>query len=142
MRHAISRAFTLVEILIVVVILGILAAMVVPQFASATGEAQQVATLDQLKKVRSALAIYYLQNSSRYPQVTAGQGTWGELITLSYMREAPVNTWIGTGNSKVVALGAAADGAFQTDHAWVYHAPTGNVWAGSFNSADEAYVRP
>jgi len=142
MRHFISRAFTLVEILIVVVILGILAAMVVPQFASATGEAQQVATLDQLKKVRSALAIYYLQNASRYPQVTAGEGTWGELITLSYMREAPVNTWIGTGNSKVVSLGNAADGAFQTDHAWVYDAPTGSVWAGSFNNEDEPYVRP
>jgi len=142
MRKSTRRAFTLVEILIVVVILGILAAMVVPQFASATGEAQQVATFDQLKKVRSALAIYYLQNASRYPQVTAGDGTWGELVSLGYMREAPVNTWIGTGNSKVISLGNAPDAGWQADHAWIFNAPTGDVWAGSFDSQDEPFQRP
>ncbi|MFZ4574891.1 MAG: type II secretion system protein [Phycisphaerales bacterium] len=142
MSYLKSRAFTLVEILIVVVILGILAAIAVPQFASATGEAQQVATLDQLQKVRSALAVYYLQNGSRYPRVTAGEGTWGELLTLSYMRAAPVNSWIGTGNSKAVVLGSEADTAFQTAHGWIYQAGYGNVWAGSFNSQDEAFPRP
>lgn len=40
MRAKMNRAFTLVEILIVVVILGILAAVVIPQFVNASDEAQ------------------------------------------------------------------------------------------------------
>ena len=63
MLRMIRRGFTLVEILIVVVILGILASIVVPQFASATEQAQHVATLDQLNKLRKALALYYVQES-------------------------------------------------------------------------------
>ena len=44
MRNRVSKAFTLVEILIVVVILGILAAIVIPQFTNASQEAQTVAS--------------------------------------------------------------------------------------------------
>lgn len=140
--NVMRRAFTLVEILVVVVVLGILAAIVVPQFASATGQAQEVATLDQLRKIRSALAIYYLQRHSRYPNVTAGDGTWGELLSLGYMREPPVNSWIGTGASKVISLGSGADTGWQTTHGWVYDTATGDVWAGSFASDDTPFPRP
>jgi len=49
------KAFTLVEILIVVVILGILAAIVVPQFASATSDAQKATVADQVAKMRRLL---------------------------------------------------------------------------------------
>ena len=142
MFRSIRRGFTLVEILIVVVILGILTSIVVPQFASATEQAQHVATLDQLNKLRKALALYYVRENSVYPNITAGNGTWGELLVLSYMREPPVNTWIGTGNSKVIAFGNSADPAWQTTHGWVFDAASGNVWAGSFDSADEAFDRP
>jgi general secretion pathway protein G len=136
------RAFTLVEILVVVVVLGILTAIVVPQFASATGQSQKVATLDQLRKIRSSLTIYYLQRNSRYPNVTSGEGTWGELISLGYMREPPVNSWIGTGNSKVIAIGGSADTGWQTTHGWVYDTATGDAWAGSFSSNDTPFPRP
>ncbi len=142
MTRLLRRGFTLVEILIVVVILGILAAIVVPQFSSATQQAQHVATLDQLNKLRKALALYYVRSDSVYPTVTAGAGTWGELIAQNYMREAPVNTWIGSGNSKVIVLGNTADSAFQSTHGWIFDPATGNVFAGSFNANDEAFDHP
>ena len=142
MLRMIRRGFTLVEILIVVVILGILASIVVPQFASATEQAQHVATLDQLNKLRKALALYYVRSNSVYPTVVAGEGTWGELLAQNYMREPPVNTWIGTGNSKTIVFGNAADPSWQTTHGWIFDPATGNVWAGSFNAADEAFDRP
>ncbi len=142
MKRLFRRGFTLVEILIVVVILGILSAIVVPQFSSATEQAQHVATLDQLNKLRKALSLYYVRSNGVFPNVTAGAGTWGELISMDYMREAPSNTWIGTGNSRVVALAGTADSAFQSTHGWVFNTATGDVWAGSFDGADEAFDRP
>jgi general secretion pathway protein G len=137
----VRRAFTLVEILIVVVILGILAAIVTPQFASATSQAQEVATLDQLSKLRRALAMYYANNASTWPNVTAGNGTWGELLSGGFMREAPVNSWIGAGNSKAIILGNTPDTAWQTTHAWIFDPATGNVWAGGFDAEDVAHPR-
>jgi len=142
MKRVFRRGFTLVEILIVVVILGILSAIVVPQFASATEQAQNVATVDQLNKIRKALSLYYVRSNSEYPNITAGVGTWGELLASQYMREAPSNTWIGTGNSKVIVMGTAADTSFQSTHGWIYNPATGDVWAGSFDAADGAFDRP
>jgi general secretion pathway protein G len=138
------NAFTLVEVLIVVVILGILASIVVPQFAGATSDAQQSAMADQIGKIRRAMAVYYVRNGNVYPTITAGDGTWGEMLspTSPYMRKPPVNMWIGGVNAKVIVIGVAPDSAFQTDHGWIYNPVTGDVWAGGFDGDDKPYPRP
>lgn len=142
MRH--RAAFTLVEILIVVVILGILAAIVVPQFASATNDASRVAAKDQLTKLRRALAAYYVRNGGVYPDVQAGDGTWGALVSTTggFMREAPINSWVPAGVSRQVVFGTTADSGYQTSHAWIYNPLTGEVWAGGFDVSDNPYPRP
>lgn len=137
-----SGAFTLVEILIVVVILGILAAITVPQFASATGEAQKTATFDQLTKVRQALAVYYVRNNAHFPDVVAGDGTWGQLMTEGYLKKKPFNFWIGGGAATVITIGTSPDSAYQDGYGWIYDPGSGSVWAGSFDAADAPYVQP
>lgn len=62
-----SKGFTLVELLIVVIILAILAAIVVPQFASSTDDAKIAALDSTLASVRSAIDLYYQQHRGRYP---------------------------------------------------------------------------
>lgn len=142
MRRTTRRAFTLVEILIVVVILGILAAIVVPQFARAVQDSAETASFDQLAKVRRALSYYYATNSNQYPTIVAGNGTWGPLLPV-YMRSAPENSWVGGAASKVIIIGNAADSGYQMTHGWIYEGPTtGNVWAGAFDANDRAYPRP
>ncbi|MFM9994200.1 MAG: type II secretion system protein [Phycisphaerales bacterium] len=142
------RAFTLVEILIVVVILGILAAIVVPQFSNATAEASANATFDQLSKVRRALAVFYVRNGNSFPNIVAGNGivAWGELISApGYLREAPVNLWVGQPNAEVVITGPTPDPGYQTTHGWIFvdSGPTrGDLWAGSFDAQDSPYPRP
>ena len=63
-----TQGFTLVEILIVVVILGILAAIVIPQFTSASEEAKAGSLATQLQAIRSQLELYRAQHHD-YPEL-------------------------------------------------------------------------
>lgn len=135
-----GSAFTLVEILIVVVILGILAAVVVPQFSKAVQDSSETATFDQLNKVRRAVTYYYATTTS-WPNVTAGDGTWGPLLG-NYMRDTPANFWVPGPNSKVITIGSTADSAYQTGYGWIYDDTTGDVWAGGFDLYDNPLPRP
>ena len=65
-----QSGFTLVELLIVVIILAILAAIVVPQFGSSTEDAQASTLKADLAQMRSAIELYYHQHNSRYPGET------------------------------------------------------------------------
>ena len=65
--------FTLVELLIVVIILSILAAIVIPQFASSTSDAKYSALDTNLATVRSSIELYYQQHGT-YPGATASSG--------------------------------------------------------------------
>ena len=68
-RSTVARrsAFTLIEILIVVVILGILAAIIVPQFASAQSTTRAAAMRTQLNTIRSQVSAWRIQNGSAMP---------------------------------------------------------------------------
>ena len=61
------RGFTLIEILIVVVILGILAAIVIPQFTNASQEAAASAVKSQLQTIRSQIELFRVRNSGNPP---------------------------------------------------------------------------
>ncbi len=70
-----QRAFTLAELLIVVIILAILAAIIVPQFSSATVDAQESALDANLTGLRSAIELYHAQHGVLYPgRVATGGG--------------------------------------------------------------------
>ena len=68
-RAAISGGFTLVEVLIVVIVLAILAAIALPQL-NGNSDTARVAALDgSLTRLRNAVELYYHQHGSTYPGV-------------------------------------------------------------------------
>ena len=70
-----SKGFTLVELLIVVIILAILAAIIVPQFSAATDDANQSAFDSNVANLRAAIDLYRQQHGAYPGAVAATSGT-------------------------------------------------------------------
>ncbi len=136
-------AFTLIEILIVVVILGILAAIAVFQFGAVTGESQQSATRTELQKLRRHIGVFQARNNQRLPAVIEGDGTWGEIVNTNreYLLTPPINSWVGGANGRRVVLGSGPDAAYQTDYGWIFDPTSGQVWAGGYDGDDNPLPR-
>lgn len=136
-----NKGFTLVEILIVVVILGILAAIVVPQFTSASSEAVKGALQSQIQTITSQVELYRVNNNGGYPHEDTNFGTandgWGPLVGSRYMKEAPVNGYTGTAvlaaqsGAEAAALGADRTSAT----GWFYENGSGAADAGTVYAA-------
>lgn len=132
-----KSGFTLVEILIVVIILGILAAIVIPQFTSASEDARKSSMTSQLQTLRSQVELYKLQHRDSYPTTdgTADVAKWdwtkltgktnddgsttGTPQLGPYLQVAPINPLTNSGTI------AAAAG---TGVGFVFEASTGKLF--------------
>jgi general secretion pathway protein G len=67
-----NRGFTLIEVLIVVVIMAVLAATIIPQFASSTTDAKTSALKFDLHSLRQQIEMYKLQHNGAVPALSSG----------------------------------------------------------------------
>ena len=138
-----KKGFTLVEILIVVVILGILAAIVIPQFTDASTEAKGSSLKSDLQMMRSQIELYKIQHSDALPGAgtasfsaaligytsvagaTVAQGTTG--ARGPYMQKIPTNPFNEL--NTVGEDGTAGDNS----HGWEFNTTTGTFYADDSN---------
>lgn len=76
------------EILIVVVILGVLAAVVIPQFSSVSDRTRDAAARRDLQIIRHQIGLYRVKTRTD-PQLIANQ--WLEMVVGEYLGSPPVN---------------------------------------------------
>jgi len=131
LSRRVRHGFTLIEILIVVVILGILAAIVIPQFTDAAGEAQRSNLQSQLQTIRSQIELYNVQNpATAYDAATALGDFWSHLIENNYLQTLPKNP-MQNGSTSVGAAPAMGVG-------WVWNeSSSGDSWTLNIYSVDE-----
>jgi general secretion pathway protein G len=138
MRARVRKAFTLVEILIVVVILGILAAIVVPQFTNATQDAQGGNVVTQRDTLSNQLELYRARENF-YPTLaelnqasvnTPAMTSWGIMIDGGYIKSPAINPI--NGSSTVVGAFAVGEG-----WCWIVNAQgVGTLYACEFDNTN------
>ncbi len=145
-----NKGFTLVEILIVVVILGILAAIVIPQFSDASTQSKVSNMQSSLQTMRSQISLYKIQHNDTPPALA----TFEDQMTLftdiaggtnatrdathiygPYLQTVPNNPF--TNLNTVVAPGAAA-GAAGWEYAVAADLITATINAAADTTADSA----
>ena len=143
-RRRRSGAFTLVEILLVVVILGVLAAIVIPQFSSATSEAHLNTLLGNLQTFRSQIQLYKVQHYDLLPGQASLGGAVAEADFVAaltndddygaYVSKIPENLFISDASDRIAITcvnDAAADAAPAGDEGtgWWFNAANGDFRA-------------
>jgi general secretion pathway protein G len=140
-RHLSARrgGFTLVEILIVVIILGILAAIVIPQFTNASTSARASSVTSQLQTLRSQIQLFKLQHNDTLPTLLGtSPACWSQLMSKTnisgtvdssaagvygpYLETAPKNPL--NNNADVAAIGAQT-----STTGWQFDTTNGNIYA-------------
>jgi general secretion pathway protein G len=127
-RRSTRRAFTLIELLLVLVILAVLAAVVIPKLTSRVGDARRKATIGEISNLKMSLETFEIDNG-RYPNSNEGllalverpsglENTWRKLLDA-----VPMDKWgheyqyqgpDSMGDGEFDILSAGDDGEFGT----------------------------
>jgi prepilin-type N-terminal cleavage/methylation domain-containing protein len=99
-------AFTLIEMLIVIVILGILAMVIIPQISTSTDDAKLNTLRTNLSAMRNSVELYYAQHNSVYPgAVLGGAASASEAFVQQLTRYTDAAGIIATVKSGTNSLG-------------------------------------
>ncbi|MBN1817306.1 MAG: type II secretion system protein [Sedimentisphaerales bacterium] len=125
-----NRAFTLVEILIVVSIIGILAAIVVPEYQNHAQQAAEAAAKENLRILREAIERYTVDHNGippGYPDNDTSQAPTGIWVYRhlvdpgEYLTFMPINPFK---NNHTINVSATPLVGPDGENGWIYYPPT------------------
>jgi len=126
-----QKGFTLIELVMVIVILGILAAVAIPKYVDMQDEAKAAAAKGVIGSIRSAISIQYAKNAlagnAVFPSIAELTATGATSIFVeAQMPESPVDV---SGNKNTVTAGTSPIDDTDCDEtsAYVYDANTGEI---------------
>jgi prepilin-type N-terminal cleavage/methylation domain-containing protein len=123
------RAFTLVEVLIVVVILGIISAVMVPLYAHATQDSWEGSLQANLRSLQNQIELYH-SRTNQYPDFAGS--AWSEMIGGQYIKAAPVNPAYN-GTAGLTSIGVVTGATYGSpDYAWVWNSDSNYMCASNF----------
>ena len=124
-----KKGFTLIELVMVIVILGILSAIAIPKFVDLTVEAKIAATQSGLGAVRSVIAIEYAKSA------TSGTADFPSAITTDLFADERVPENKLNSSTSVGAVVAAPSGTATSANGWWYISASGK--AGAYSDGTE-----
>ena len=120
-RRMNEAGFTLIEILVVVILLGILATIIIPQVSVSSEDAKLNAVKTNLGNLRSAIELYYYQHKNSYPAeaipgtAPAEVDTLPEVFVAQLMRYTDEDGNIANSGTSVYKYGPYVKGVFPTN---------------------------
>ena len=131
-------AFTLIEVLIVVVIMAVLAATIIPQFSTSTRDAKHSSLKFNLQQLRSQIELYKIHHAGNTPATldlltkptdVTGATTGGSLPYGPYVQGGlPINPFTGSAAVAAYTGATAPTAATAATGGWQYKAATGELW--------------
>jgi prepilin-type N-terminal cleavage/methylation domain-containing protein len=137
--HLPRSAFTLIEVLIVVVIMALLAAVIIPQFSDSTKDAKLGNARFNVQTLRSQLELYRSHHDGLTPD-----GVLSQLLTSTdiagakggganypygpYLKQIPTNPFNDSASIKVITNDPAQSADVTGSGGWLYNPSTGGIW--------------
>jgi len=141
-----EKAFSLVELMIVVAVLGILAAIVVPQFQGHSTQAKEAVATDSLRLLRGAIELYAAQHDGVPPGYENDDVTTPPsglvfnrqlILEKRYLSEMPENPFNNLETIKIIGNTEAFPASATGEFGWVYQPATKAIkldWPGTDKS--------
>jgi len=125
-----QAGFTLIELVIIIVVLGILAAVAIPKYFNMIDDAKESACKGALGGLRSGISIYYANQA-----LQTGTAGWPEIDSLRAIgvvmeQIIPKNPYQSAGNAPdSIVTGVTKGVIVGTRGGWAYKPSTGEIWA-------------